>query len=46
MQTTKAGRTEHTSGIRFSNIVYNDRLSDELFTTVQMKKGLNFSIQD
>jgi outer membrane lipoprotein-sorting protein len=40
MQTTKAGRVEHTTGMRMMQVHYNANLNEDLFTTVRMRKGL------
>jgi len=40
MVTTKGKRKEHATVIQFDNIVYNQGVGDDLFTTQRMERGL------
>jgi hypothetical protein len=39
--TTRNGRQEHASVLQIEDVSYNDELSDEMFTTEFMQRGLN-----
>jgi len=39
--TTRNGRQEHASVLQLNNVVYNDPVDDELFTTETMQRGLD-----